>query len=122
MQQVCSTVVHSCIQGTVCIPHTAAERKALHISKGAHLEQLPHVLGCLPSYLANGGAHPGAVVVKALNAVVVHRAVMSPGRLVEMAGVIVTDRDPVPIDIHILGPTVQQYSAAVQSPCVKGPP
>jgi hypothetical protein len=41
------------------------------------------------AHQANGGAHPGAVVVKAFNAVVVDAAVVSTWWLVEVARVIV---------------------------------
>lgn len=66
------------------------------------------------AYLANGCAHPGTVVVKALYAVVIHRAVMGAGRLVKVTCVIVAHRDPVPIDVHVLSPAGRSAEATLR--------
>lgn len=60
--------------------------------------------GGLPPHLANGCAHPGAVVVKPLNAVVVHRAVVCTRGLVKVARLVVADDHLVPVHQHVLGP------------------
>jgi hypothetical protein len=59
-------------------------------------------------HLANGGAHPRAVVVKALNAVVIDRAVVCARRLEEVTGVVVAHRHAVTIHHHIPRPAKQK--------------
>lgn len=43
-------------------------------------------------------------MVKALDTIIIHRAMVGSGGLVEVAGVVVAHCDPVPIDIDISGP------------------
>lgn len=56
------------------------------------------------TYLPNGCAHPGAMVIKPLYAVVIDRAVVSSWWLVEVAGIIVAYCDSVAIDCNVFGP------------------
>jgi hypothetical protein len=51
-------------------------------------------------------------MVKALNAVVVDRAMVRPGRLVKVAGVVITDRHPVAINADVFRPDRQAFSTA----------
>eukprot|EP00983_Pelagomonas_calceolata_P096822 1158174-Pelagomonas_calceolata.AAC.4 len=57
-----------------------------------------------PAHLAHCRAHPRAMVVKTLDAVVVHATVVCARRLVQVAGVIVAGDDAVVVDNHLLGP------------------
>jgi hypothetical protein len=64
-----------------------------------------HATAVAPAHLANRGPNPRAVVVEALNAVVIDGAVVRARRLVEVAGVVVAHRHPVAIHVQVLAPT-----------------
>lgn len=57
------------------------------------------------SHLANGGAHPWAVVIKTLDAVIIDATVVRAGRLVEVTRVIVSYHHAVVVDQHLDAPT-----------------
>jgi hypothetical protein len=65
-------------------------------------------------HLANGGAHPGAVVVKALNTVVINRAVVRAWRLKEVTRVIITHCNTVAVHHDITRPAGCSGSTAAQ--------
>jgi hypothetical protein len=80
----------------MCLLHTHAHQSILQLRQWIIASRL--------TYLANGCANPRAMVVKALDAVVVHGAVMCTGRLEKVAGVVVTHRNTVAVDHNIPGP------------------
>lgn len=62
-----------------------------------------------PTHLPDRGPNPRAVVVKALDAVVVHAAVVCTGRLVDVASVVVAEDDALVVDKHVLGPAQHMH-------------